>query len=44
MALVVKSLPANGGDTRDGGLSLGQEDPLQAGVATHSIVLLGKYT
>ena len=37
MALVVKNLPANAGDIRDAGnRSLGQEDPLEEGMATHS--------
>ena len=31
MALVVKNLPANTGDTRDVGLILGQEDLLEEG-------------
>ena len=35
MTLVVKKLPANTGDTRDGGSILVQEDPLEEGVATH---------
>ena len=37
VALVVKNLPANAGDIRDAGnRSLGQEDPLEEGMATHS--------
>ena len=36
MALVVKDLPAN---TRDTVWSLGQEDPLEEGMATHSSIL-----
>ena len=36
MALVVKTLPANAGDMRDFLLSLGWEDPLEEGMATHS--------
>ena len=32
---VVKSLPANAGDIRD----IGQEDPLEEGMATHSSIL-----
>ena len=34
VALVVKNLPTNAGDRRDTG-SLGWEDPLQEGMATH---------
>ena len=37
MALVVKNLPANAGDARD--VDLGQEDPLEEGMATHSSIL-----
>ena len=33
--LVVKNLPANAGDARD----MGQEDPLEESLATHSSVL-----
>ena len=41
VALVVENLPANAGDKRDvaSGRSLGQEDPLEEGLATHSSVL-----
>ena len=39
VALVVKSLPANEGDSRDAGLILGQEDPLEEGTATYSSIL-----
>ena len=39
MALVVKNLSANAGDIRDTGRSLGQEDPLEEGVASHSSIL-----
>ena len=42
VALVVKNLPANAGDTRnvrDTGLIPGWEDPLEEGVATHSSIL-----
>ena len=35
--LVVKNPPANAGDIRDG--SLGWEDPLEEGLATHSSIL-----
>ena len=34
MALVLKNPPANAGDIRDAG-SLGWEDPLEEGMATH---------
>ena len=36
---MVKSLPANAGDIRDAGRSLGWEDPLEEGMATHSRIL-----
>ena len=36
--LVIKNLPANAGDTR----SLGREDALQEGMATHSGILAWK--
>ena len=39
MALVVKNLPANAGDISDAGSFLGQEDPLEKGMATHSSIL-----
>ena len=39
VALVVKDQPTNEGDRRDVGWSLGQEDCLEEGVATHSSVL-----
>ena len=35
-ALVVKNLPANAGDTSQ---ALGQEDPLEKGIATHCSIL-----
>ena len=38
VALVVKNLPANAGD-RDSVQSLGREDPLEEGMATHSCIL-----
>ena len=38
MALAAKNLPANAGDIRDVVQSLGQEDPLQEGMATHSSI------
>ena len=37
MALVVKNLPANAGDQVR---SLGQEDPLEKEMATHSSILI----
>ena len=40
VALVVKNLPANAGDTRDMGLILGWEDALEKGMATHSSILI----
>ena len=33
---MVKNAPANSGDIRDPGQSLGQEDPLEKGMATQS--------
>ena len=39
MTLVVKNLPANAGDTETQVRSLGQEDPLEEGVETHSSIL-----
>ena len=39
VALVVKNPPANAGDTRDRVWSLGQKDPLEEEMATHSSVL-----
>ena len=39
VALVVKNPSANAGDARDMGSSLGQEDPLEKGMATHSSIL-----
>ena len=39
MVLVRKNLPANAGDLRDVGSILGQEDPLEEGMAVHSSVL-----
>ena len=39
MALHVKIPSANAGDIRDMGQSLGQEDPLEKGMATHSSTL-----
>ena len=39
MVLVVKNPPANKGDVRDVAQSLGWEDPLEEGMATHSSIL-----
>ena len=39
MALVVKNVSANAGDIRDTGSTLGQEDALEEGMATHSTIL-----
>ena len=39
MVLVVKNLPANAGDTRDGSLIPGLEDPLEKAMETHSSIL-----
>ena len=39
MALEVKNLLANAGDTEMWVWSLGQEDPLEKGMATHSNIL-----
>ena len=38
----VKNLPANSGDTGDVGSCLGQKDPLEEEIATHSSVLVWK--
>ena len=38
MALVVKNPPASVGDIRDVVPSLGREDPLEEGMATHSSI------
>ena len=37
--LVVKKLPANSEDIRDANSILGQGDPLEEGMATHSSIL-----
>ena len=42
MALVVKNPPANAGDIKMWVQSLGQEDPLEKGIATHSRILAWK--
>ena len=39
VALVMKNPPANAGDIRDTVRSLGQEDPLEKEMATHSSIL-----
>ena len=39
MALVARNAPANAGDIRDVGSTLGQEGPLEEGLATHSSIL-----
>ena len=39
VALVVKNPPANEGDIRDTRQSLGWEDALEKGMATHSSIL-----
>ena len=39
MALAVKNLPSNAEDVRDVGSSLGWEDSLEEGMATHSSIL-----
>ena len=42
MTLVVKNPPANVGDVREGDPSLGWEDPVEEGMATHSNILAWK--
>ena len=39
---MVKSLPASVEDTRGAAQSLGGEDPLEEGMATHSSILAGR--
>ena len=39
---MVKSPPANAGDAGDVGSTLGQEDPLEEGMAIHSSILAWK--
>ena len=39
VALVAKNLPANARDIRETGSILGQEGPLEEGMATHSSIL-----
>ena len=36
---MVKNTPANAGEVSDVGSIMGQEDPLEEGMATHSIIL-----
>ena len=36
---MVKNLPASAGEARDTGLMLGQEEPLEKEMATHSSIL-----
>ena len=40
MALAVRKLPASAGDKKDAGSILGQEDPLEEEMATHSSICL----
>ena len=42
MVIMVKKSPANAGDIRDPGRSLGREDLLEEGMATHSSILAWK--
>ena len=42
MVPVVKNLPEDAGDKRDGGLIPGREDPLENGMATHPSILPGE--
>ena len=37
---MIKNMPANAGDIRDTGRSLGQEDSLEKGTATHGRTLV----
>ena len=39
VVLVIKNLPSNAGDIGGVGSILGQEDPLEKGMATHSSIL-----
>ena len=39
---MVKNLPANAGDAREEGSILGQEDPLEEGMPTHSSIFAWK--
>ena len=42
-ALPVENLPANAGDLRDTGLSLGWEDLLEEGRGTHCSILASRF-
>ena len=37
---MIKNLPASAGNIKDVGPSLGREDPLEEGMATHSSILV----
>ena len=41
---MVKNLPASAGDASEAAQSLGREDPLEEGMATHSSVLAWRIT
>ena len=40
---MIKNLPANAGDAKETGSILGQEDPLEKGMATHSSILAWRF-
>ena len=40
MMVVVKSPPANAGNSEDAGLTLGREDPLELEMATYSSIIV----
>ena len=42
VVLVVRNPPANAGDVRDMGPTMGWEDPLEEGMAIHSVFLPGE--
>ena len=42
VVLVVKNLPANSGDKKDGSLITGRKDPLEKEMATYSSILAWK--
>ena len=44
VVLAVKNPPVNAGDVRDVDSILGQEDPLEKGMATHFIILAWRIT
>ena len=44
VVLAVKNPPVNAGDMRDVDSILGQEDPLEKGMATHFIILAWRIT